>query len=78
MKKFALGQNVRLKSGGPLMIYGGTLGNTDVAYLTRIVGTQTFSFTVAEDQLEAADHETDTLLQSMKYYRIDQQAFVGI
>ncbi|MGI4746072.1 MAG: hypothetical protein ACRYGI_09625 [Janthinobacterium lividum] len=65
MKKFALGQGVRLKSGGPLMVYGGTLGNTDVAYLTGIIGTQTYSSTVAEDQLEAVDHETDTFPRSM-------------
>lgn len=78
MKKFALGQSVRLKSGGPLMIYGGTLGNTDAAYLTGITGNQTYSSTVAEDQLEAVGHETDTLLRSLEYYRADQQAFAGV
>lgn len=77
MKRFALGQGVRLKSGGPLMTYGGTLGNTDLAYLTGIVGTQTYSSTVAEDQLEAVEHETDTLRWSVEYRRTASRAFIG-
>lgn len=78
MKKFALGQNVRLKSGGPPMTYGGTLGNTDVAFLTGIIGTQAYSSVVSEDQLEAVGHKTDVLQRSLNVWQTGRQGLVSV
>lgn len=64
MRKFLVGQHVRLRSGGPAMVFGGVLGNSDSAYLTWDDGTEICGMIAAEDALEAAPRTRDDALPS--------------